>query len=96
MKCLSDMLTEMKSQGLAPKELVETLYMKRGEFEQNIQQAYDAGFRNGLETFENAYVKSVASISKDHNELQWLLKIGNLASLQVLADRKKGGPHVVQ
>jgi hypothetical protein len=87
LKCLSDMLTEMKSRGLTPKELVETLNMKQGEFEANIQQAYDAGFKNGLETFENAYMKSVLSISKDYDTLRWLYKIGNLTRLQALADR---------
>jgi hypothetical protein len=86
LKCLSDMLTEMKSGGLTPKEVVETLHMKRDEFEQNIQQSYDAGFRKGLEMFENAYLKSVVGISKDYGTLQWLYRVANLARLQALAD----------
>jgi hypothetical protein len=65
--------------------------MKQSESELSIQQAYDAGFKRGLETFENDNVKSVVSISKDYNTLVWLRKIGNLTRLQAFADRNGSG-----
>ncbi|MCJ7630939.1 hypothetical protein MUP77_00865, partial [Candidatus Bathyarchaeota archaeon] len=59
LKCLSDLLTEMKSSGLTPEEFMQAFRKKRGEWENDIKRAYNVGLKDGSQAFESAILKSI-------------------------------------
>jgi hypothetical protein len=86
---LANLLKEVKRNGLKAEDLVRTFKKTENEWEEDIKKAYDAGFENGMKTFESAYVKSVVDTIKDSNMLKLFYHIGNITKMQALADRSQ-------
>jgi hypothetical protein len=86
LKCLSDLVAEMKSTGSTPQGFMEAFRKRRGEWENDIKKAYDVGLKDGSQAFESAILKSFENTSKDGNERNWFYSLLELAELRVIAD----------
>jgi len=86
LKCLSDLLAEMKSSGLTSEGFIEAFRKKRGEWENDIKKAYDLGLKDGSQAFESAILKSIENVVKDYGKRDWFYEIVRIAEMQALLD----------
>lgn len=86
LKCLSDLVAEMKSSGLTPQGFMEAFRKKRGEWENDIKKAYNVGLEDGSQAFESAILKSIENVVKDYNKRDWFYEIVKIAEMQKFVD----------
>lgn len=86
LKCLSDLVAEMKTTELTPEGFIKAFRKRRAEWENDIKKAYDVGLKDGSQAFESAILKSFENTSKDGNERNWFYSLLELAELRVIAD----------